>query len=162
MLTDEQGAELLHQVRACSADQPIGSHSCHPGLWTRASPDVAGGRRPAAGRRRAAAVASAHVQRYPQDHRQRGSDSRFALRAAAPDGAAFPGENGRFAFQRHDDASLWQVYVASPDLRWEREITDADGNSGWPGVGAGRPANSSGRPCHRRCQLVHSPRTMYT
>jgi hypothetical protein len=117
---------------------------------------------PAAGGRRAAAVASAHVQRYPQDHRQRGSDSRFALLAAAPAGAAFPGENGRFAFQRHDDASLWQVYVASPDLRWEREITDADGNSGWPGVGAGRPANSSGRPCHRRCQLVHSPRTMYT
>jgi Tol biopolymer transport system component len=55
-----------------------------------------------------------------------------ALLAATPAPAAFPGENGRIAFQRKDDAGLWQVFVASPDLRRETQITAADGNSGWP------------------------------
>jgi TolB protein len=54
------------------------------------------------------------------------------LLVAAPAGAAFPGENGRIAFQRQDDAGRWQVFVSSPDLRWERKITSADANSGWP------------------------------
>jgi TolB protein len=55
-----------------------------------------------------------------------------ALLVVAPAGAAFPGENGRIAFQRQDDAGRFQVFVASPDLRWERQITAADANSGWP------------------------------
>src|SRR3954471_9901657 len=55
-----------------------------------------------------------------------------ALLLAQTTTATFPGANGRIAFMRDDADGFAQVWVADPDLRHQRKLTDFDATSGWP------------------------------
>ncbi len=55
-----------------------------------------------------------------------------AVTTIGPAGATAPGENGRLAFMRTDDAGNWQVWTANPDLSAQEQLTAGDASSGWP------------------------------
>ena len=51
--------------------------------------------------------------------------------APPPAEAAFPGQNGRIAFQKPDSDGFWQTWVANKDLSNQVKLTSESADSGW-------------------------------